>query len=636
LVAPRSDDVVRVHLERLDARPTVVSFGLPLLPGVTADPSRVTVRASGQALPAKVRPILYDYDAQGRRARMRSLLIQFPASALTGPSLDVDVDLRGEPKNVAGDVVPFASPEATFESPELVDTATRSIASNAGGARLVERGRTTKTLFVAREPAVLATYPAGYLAQTEILGKLAVASGQLPAELGGIRFFEKALLDFTRSAMYEAPYAVDPEAVVDPTKSYEGWLYDRCATYLMAHAVGGDTRILRHALRTCSYYGQTMRRTGSNAGTFPGKPEVDPKYSHARGLYAYFALTGDETALASAVAVAHMWERDSKFVIPYRKGHLLGPDKLWTERLLAASLSGLYYGYELTGDPELLAALRELFETAYRHITGDAAVLSTINPGHAFPPQNCFVHSAKQHDEGEPREPWCSGWMSELLVDPLLRYGALTGDDRVAEIFVRLTRFLRDVGSAYFVDDVRDDSFLLPLDCYAPGRDKPRMLVPLYGAGLMPGGKRAAYGEYSDFEHCPDATALAAAGLWALRKTGRYDQGGPIGPFANEGESFAQLHQELAFCASRVFEDRTRPRRDPSAWTSGDLAKGAPDPARFIRDNEIGWPVFQIAPARKLSWWFNQSMLQFALLEEAKVAVPGLGPGRVQPRRGCR
>ena len=34
---------------------------------------------------------------------------------------------------------------------------------------------------------------------------------------------------------------------------------------------------------------------------------------------------------------------------------------------------------------------------------------------------------------------------------------------------------------------------------------------------------------------------------------------------------------------------------------------------------------------RKLSWWFNGSLLQFRLLEEAKVSIDSLRPGAIQP-----
>ena len=50
-----------------------------------------------------------------------------------------------------------------------------------------------------------------------------------------------------------------------------------------------------------------------------------------------------------------------------------------------------------------------------------------------------------------------------------------------------------------------------------------------------------------------------------------------------------------------------------------------------IADNRIGWPVHNLAPQRKLSWWFNMSMLQFALLADAGVELPTITTGHVQP-----
>ena len=39
--------------------------------------------------------------------------------------------------------------------------------------------------------------------------------------------------------------------------------------------------------------------SGANRGIFTGKPDPDTKYSHIRGLFAYYALTGDERAADS-------------------------------------------------------------------------------------------------------------------------------------------------------------------------------------------------------------------------------------------------------------------------------------------------------------------------------------------------
>ncbi len=91
------------------------------------------------------------------------------------------------------------------------------------------------------------------------------------------------------------------------------------------------------------------------------------------------------------------------------------------------------------------------------------------------------------------------------------------------------------------------------------------------------------------------------------------------------------LHDEFAACARATFEEDSRPRRDPAAWTSAELAAGLAAPATFIANNLIGYPKYPTSPQRKLSWWFNMSLLQFGLLADAGVKVPALAPGRVQP-----
>ena len=102
--------------------------------------------------------------------------------------------------------------------------------------------------------------------------------------------------------------------------------------------------------------------------------------------------------------------------------------------------------------------------------------------------------------------------MSELTVDALVQWHQQTDDARALEIITRLTRFLRDVGTNYFRGNPLNDSFLAPTICYKGGDENLRILVPLYGAALGKDGKRMLGGEYEDFEHCTDTTALVAAG----------------------------------------------------------------------------------------------------------------------------
>ena len=307
------------------------------------------------------------------------------------------------------------------------------------------------------------------------------------------------------------------------------------------------------------------------------------------------------------------------------------PEKLWTERHLAIAMESLIYSYRLTGEPELLEGLKELFETAFRHITApDTAGVQAIT-GSAFPPQNCLVHTSFQHEGGKLADPFCSAWMSALLVDPLLRYQELTGDARVDEFFVRLCRFLRDTGTTYFYGNPLNDSFMSPRIFFkpAPPHQDVRILIPMYGAGLWPDGRRYAQIEWDDFNHCSDVTAVTAAGIRALRRQAAFDK--PFaGPFRTEGESFLALHHELSFCAETTFVYFSRTGRDPRHLTSSTLAAAAAQPDWLLKNN-IGFPSYPSGPPRKLSWWFNSSLLQYGLLREAGVPMTELRPGAVQP-----
>jgi hypothetical protein len=625
-----------VHLERIAPGGDVVSFGVPLAPHTLSSAKSVRVRIHGAPVPAIVRPLLADVGADADASRVprgvRAIVIQIPSRAI-GPGA-ADVTLAWDPPFESApspEPTPYRSDAISFESSQVVTTAVRTIVPTTEGAALVPGPSTRRTLFPSREPRVLATFPRGYLAGSRILGRQ-VTAAELASTQSGLRYLSTQFVGFAGAALYESssPLADDPDAVPDLRASYEAWLYDRCATFLLAYVHTDDPRFLRTGLRTCANYAAQIELSGPNRGTFRGKPDPDPKYSHLRGLYAYYALTGDEVAREAGRAIAEMWLNDRLFVAPYRAGHVRGPDKLWTERLLGTSLEAMIYGYLLTSEPKYLQAFRELLATAYRHISGDAAVLAQINPGFSFPPQNCFVHSAAQQAEGDAKDPWCSGWMIDLLVDPLLRYQELANDPRVDEIFVRLTRFLRDVGTTYFHKDPLKDHFLSPSVCDDPAdRDDRRQLVPSYGSGVAPDGTPRTFGEFEDYLHCPDATAITAAGIRALKRQGKFDVR-PIGPFPTEGASFLQLHHELSFCAERALAGEYRPMRDPSRWSASALVPGLADPAKFIRDQKIGWPVYALTPQRRLSWWFNTSMEQFSLLAEAGVEIRQILPGAVR------
>ncbi len=633
--AARWADSVTVGLEPSPDLGRTIAFGLPLPRGVLGDPADLAVRVGGAPVQATVSTLLRRYDAEGRPNGIAAVLVEIPAAYAT-EGTEVELAWQGGDAPTTRGTT-YA--DVSHPSDETAQVTDRTIRTDGGRAVLVPRGTGQTTLFSARVPDVLATFPPGYLAATGILG-CQVAAADVGPDLGGVRFVSDAALPFALSAQYvepypvqrEAVYTLDPAATDDPSVGYEGWLYDRCATFLALWVHTGDPRLQQSAYRQCAYYSDRIGLDGERRGIFADKAEADPKYSHTRGLVAYYALTGDEAALAAGTAIADMWATDELFVAPYRAGHLRAPDHLWTERLLATSIEDLHDGHLLTGDPAYLDAVRDLVATAYRHITGDAAALAALNPGTpAFPPQDCFIHTAEQAAEGNADEPFCSGWMPALLVAPLLAYQAQTGDTRVDEILVRLTRYLRDTGTSYLDRDILHDTFLHPSVGYDPsdGPDR-RILVPLYGAGIGVDGRRQDQGEYDDQQHCLDAMALVAAGMRALGR-GTVPDAGPVGPFATEADSFRALFEELAICAQLVLEDQTRPRRDPATWTSEALADGVGDPAGFIEEQHIGWPVHNVLPRRKLSWWFNPGLEVFGLLRSAGIEMPAIEGGQVEP-----
>lgn len=634
-VSPEFDvDGVTVTLESTFEPQAVVSFGVPVPPGMLQDASTLGVSLNGAKIDATVKVLLGEPGANDSSAVIRSVLVQFLSSELSGPCNEVRVNWRGSTVTVSETSTPFS--ETSAESEATVEQATYGLEERNGEAALTITDPEERVLFTSREPAVTANFPPGYLAETGLFGDL-ITVNQAGPDYAGLQYILDAVVPFGRSAMYDETYPINKEFVVDPLdpEFSEGWLYDRCTTFLSFYAVSGDSRFLREAYRVCAFYAASIRLEGDQRGTFTGTTEPDDKYSHGRGLYGYFALTGDETAFEAGVAIADYFLTDPYVSLPYQQGFTRGYDRLWTERQLGAALEAEIYGWLISGNRAYLDATTRLVATTHRHITGDPETLAQITPdGVQFPPQNCLIHNALQASEGNEDWPWCSGWMPVLMVDALLAYQQETNDPRVDEIFVRLTRFFRDTGGAYWSNDYgnADDFFLHPSRAWDPNdQDNPRVLVPLYGSGIDVDGKRRNFGDYDDVQHCLDVTAITAAGIRGLTRLGMFDEN-PVGPFASEGDSFVALHQEFAWCARWLLEGQTRPFHDPAWWTSEFPKEGLADPDAFIYDNYgIGDVLHNIWPKRKIGWWFNASLLQFSLLQDAGVAIPDLKVGAVAP-----
>jgi hypothetical protein len=90
-----------------------------------------------------------------------------------------------------------------------------------------------------------------------------------------------------------------------------------------------------------------------------------------------------------------------------------------------------------------------------------------------------------------------------------------------------------------------------------------------------------------------------------------FDRPGP--PLSGPKGVLLAIHNELAHCALTTFRYFSRTNRDPRNWKSA-AGKGFGDPEWIVRTRSGSEP--RPAP-RKLSWWFNGSLLRFRLLDEA-------------------
>jgi len=631
----------------------VASFGVPFAPGIVTRTGQIRL---GDLTPA-ITPTLFWYDADGQATSLKAVRIQVP---MAGDTLALELTTDGTGPNWLMADAPFS--EVSHAVSHQVPVADYTIVQSAAGAySFAAENLRDLALFETREPCVVVTFPDGYLASTGVFGPLLSRQAVVAdPTLAGVRYLSDSFGPAVRSALFLDEWPTNANAVTLPLP-VEGYLYDRAATLALAYAHTNDPLYLRPAYRYAWAYQAGIVLEGSVGGPgyglrgyWSGKGSWDSKYSHARGLFAYYALTGDEGALEALKAIGDLWAGDLYFSKPYQTGKIRGRDKLWTERLLGTALEGCFYGFAATGEPRYLDAFEKLLVTAYRHITTqDQAELDAImqpwvevladgtSVVHRFPPQNAFVHNAGQASEGSMRDPWCSGWMIELLLDPLLAYQAQTNDPRVDEILVRLGRFLRDTGTCYLDRGVKDDSFLAPSTVYDPALPASlrRKVIPMYGSGRRMDGTRWNNAEYSDYEHVPDTTALTAAAWRGLARQGSV--GGPIGPFATEQACADALHQEYSASAvqSLVVRDAWiyHDPRQPSGTfhTSNRIAAsvtGGPETyAAYIAKYGVGYPRWAISPQRKLSWWFNSSILQFGLLKDAGLAVPSAGAGFVQP-----
>jgi hypothetical protein len=620
----------------------LASFGVPFAAGVLTQTRQLT--AGGRSL--FVTPTLYWYNASGVATSIKAARIQ-----LVMPESSLAITLStATPQAVDWPLASTAFADVSTALTHTVQVADYTIAYDNTTYTLPASNTRTLDLFDTREPCVVASFESYYLASTGLFGPL-LTSAQVAADstLAGVKYLSDYIGPCVRAAMYISDWTVEAASVTVPLP-YEGYLYDRAATFLLAYAHTNAADVLRPSYRYAWSYQSLIKLDAPQQGVWTGKPAsggiYDTKYSHARGLYYYYALTGDEGALAALTAIGNLWRDDAYTSVPYQNGALPSSTATWTERELACALEGTFYGFLTTGTASYLTAHNALFETAYTHIsTQNQATLDAITKPwtsggvtYNFPPQNALIHNGDQQDESTGATPWVSSWMTELLVAPLLAYLAQSGDTRVYEFFVRLGRFLRDTGTAYTYTPgtFADDYFLAPQAAYTiPGS---RRLFAWYGSGRRKDNTR--YTRYtSDIEHTPDTSALTAIAQRSLVARPDLDQGA-MTPFASERACAEAMHHEISYTARGNiaaydlgvrYYDPSRPTgtyhsqsRLAAAYNAGQAAID-----KYILDFGVGHVRMRIAPDRKVSWWLNNSMLQFGLMRDAGFSLPTIIQGWV-------
>jgi imidazolonepropionase-like amidohydrolase len=358
--APRPEGTsvqVRLLPQGPEAAGAVVSFGLPFGPDVLADDRLLrVVGADGEEIPAHTRP-LARWWIDGKQGTLRSVLVQFAAPA--GDRVTVAWD---RPRTKSREAVPVAE--------------TRTVRTGDG--------------FDFHCPKVLALLPPAWLCASR------VAWQQVPAaENSAAPWFDEHL-----AAQF--PGSLKNIA----TKSVEAHLYDRPATYAKIYVRHGEEKHLLAALRANDFYLQNLGADG-----FFQLKKGDHKYVYSEGSAIMYLLTGDERYREGVLRALQGWASWKR--IEY-KGQ-----GFWTERHAGTGLAAWLHAYELTGDPEQLAAARRYFEAVYA---------LQVSPLDGKDPDGAWLHTGDSHGDGNG---WTSSpWMSALLMDSIWKLWMITGEPR--------------------------------------------------------------------------------------------------------------------------------------------------------------------------------------------------------------
>ncbi|HKG15614.1 MAG TPA: hypothetical protein VKB12_20000 [Pyrinomonadaceae bacterium] len=405
---PREVEVTLVGRAEGLGREEVVSFGVPLPPGLLSDARRArVVDAYGAEVVAAIRS-LEPWRIGGREGGVRSLLVQF----------------RGDFSREREQKV-----KVVFERPR----------GRGGVEDFVPVSRTLMDAEGLKGPRVLAILPAAWLCESLVVGP------QTPAAGSG------EYAEYDRFVEHNFPGSL---AFVN-SKVYHEWLFDRTSCWYKMYARTGERKFLEAAYEAAHFVRTHTKMGGEDAGIFTLKG-ADLKYVYPRAMHVHYLLTGDERALEAGRVMARycLKHQDPVYSPADIKPVALGVDpekgrNFWTLRHQGYGLLGVLHGWEMTGERAYWDKARECADAYYRH---------QRRPPDGRPPDGSLRQDWEKYDPNEATfHGATSAWMMALLLDPLFHYWTLSGDRRVPEMVTKWCDFLDrrgmvpDGSKAYYV-----------------------------------------------------------------------------------------------------------------------------------------------------------------------------------------
>ncbi|MFN0064460.1 MAG: hypothetical protein ACKVPX_18305 [Myxococcaceae bacterium] len=213
----------------------------------------------------------------------------------------------------------------------------------------------------------------------------------------------------------------------------EDQYYDAITTSYQLYARTGNITYLTTARRWALHHRRdqiVLSGTYAGHGNCTGGYLNNTRYTFLQGLSQDYLMFGDEEAKNVSALVADNFYRSSTFSWWWYKA----PNSrgFWTEREPAFALNGILAHYEITGDVSYLNFARDR--------VAQLRQMQVDNGNRAW------VHNLYDHDpsEGCAQTDWGSSpWMSGLLLEGIIKYHKLTGDNVARESILMAVDDLR-------------------------------------------------------------------------------------------------------------------------------------------------------------------------------------------------